>query len=267
MKVIVVTGTGTDVGKTIVTAALTSCARQSGDRVAVVKPVQTGVQPGEPGDLATVRRLTGCEDLFEYVRYAEPLAPATAARRQGEPGPRMEDLAEQIAALDDYDLVLVEGAGGALVRFNDSDETLLDLLDGLLEHDIGQSYGRPVVRTHQLEVVLVITAGLGSLHHLAATSIAMEVAHVEPDHLVIGSWPTDPGLAERCNLSDLSDYNRGFARLSGALPEGAGDLEPAAFAELAMRSLTPALSGNLNAREFIMSHRPKPPAATSPPVR
>jgi dethiobiotin synthetase len=261
VKVVAVTGTGTDVGKTIVTAALASCALQSGDRVAVVKPVQTGARLGEPGDLAVVGRLTGCTDLFEYVRYAEPLAPATAARRQGESGPQMAELAEQIAALEDYDLVLVEGAGGALVRFNDSDETLLDLLDALHEHGVEQRFspGESEPR-HELQIVLVITAGLGSLHHLAATSAAMAAEECEPDHLVIGSWPADPGLAERCNLSDLSDYNSGGARLGGALPAGAGALEAEEFAELAMRSLTPALSGNLNAREFIMSHRPKPPS-------
>ena len=51
-----VTGTGTGVGKTVVTAAIAACARQHGTRVAVVKPVQTGVQLAEPGDLARVSR-------------------------------------------------------------------------------------------------------------------------------------------------------------------------------------------------------------------
>ena len=268
MRVAVVTGTGTDIGKTIVTAALASCAIQSGDRVAVVKPVQTGVLPGEPGDLAVIDRLTVGVDLFEYARYAEPLAPATAARRQGESGPELADVAERIAALDDYDVVLVEGAGGALVQLNEHGETLLDLLDALHEHGIRQRLGLGnSVPEHELQIILVITAGLGSLHDLAATSIAMAAEHAEADHLVIGSWPAEPGLAERCNLSDLGDYNRGGARLSGALPAGAGALAPAEFAELAMRSLTPALSGNLNAREFVMSHRPQAPAATSPSVR
>ncbi|HEX5813495.1 MAG TPA: AAA family ATPase, partial [Pseudonocardia sp.] len=51
---LVVTGTGTGVGKTVVTAAV---AALHPNRVAVLKPVQTGVAPGEPGDLADVVRL------------------------------------------------------------------------------------------------------------------------------------------------------------------------------------------------------------------
>ncbi|MEO6701332.1 MAG: dethiobiotin synthase, partial [Jatrophihabitantaceae bacterium] len=120
MRVLVVTGTGTGVGKTVTTAALAACALARGERVAVVKPIQTGVLPGEPGDLAEVGRLTGLTDLQEYVRYAEPLAPATAARRLGEPGPELAGLASRIGQLSDRDLVIVEGAGGTLVRYNET---------------------------------------------------------------------------------------------------------------------------------------------------
>jgi dethiobiotin synthetase len=251
VKFIAVTGTGTDIGKTIATAALASCAMQAGLRVAVVKPVQTGVRPGEPGDLATVGRLTGCTDLFEFVRYAEPLAPATAARRVGEYGPNVTELAERIAALTSYDLVLIEGAGGALVRLNQSDETLLDLLVALEQHDVG-SYG-----THRLEIALVTSAGLGALHNVAATSRAMEEDGCGPQHIVIGSWPSEPGLAERCNLDDLLDYAVS-GQLRGAVPEGAGTLDRDSFAKLAMGWLTPTLGGELNMREFVSSHYADP---------
>ena len=59
MSILMVTGTSTDVGKTVVTAALASLALQSGRSVAVLKPAQTGVGLGEPGDLAEIDRLTG----------------------------------------------------------------------------------------------------------------------------------------------------------------------------------------------------------------
>ena len=77
--ILVVTGTGTGVGKTVATAAL--AARASGS-VIVVKPVQTGVLPGEVGDVDDVRRLAGCE-VTELVRLPDPLAPDTAARLAG----------------------------------------------------------------------------------------------------------------------------------------------------------------------------------------
>ncbi|WP_344291959.1 AAA family ATPase, partial [Streptomyces synnematoformans] len=49
-SVLVVTGTSTGVGKTVVTAAVAAAALARGRSVAVLKPAQTGVAPGEPGD-------------------------------------------------------------------------------------------------------------------------------------------------------------------------------------------------------------------------
>ena len=83
-QVLVVTGTGTGVGKTVVTAAIAALAVAAGRRVAVLKPVQTGVEPGERGDLDYLTRLVGNGvTLRELARYPDPLAPATAARRAG----------------------------------------------------------------------------------------------------------------------------------------------------------------------------------------
>lgn len=247
MNIVVVTGTGTGVGKTVTTAALAACALRLGQRVAVVKPVQTGVRPGEPGDLAEVRRLTGLTDLHEYARYAEPLAPATAARRAGGTGPDLAELAGRIAGLGDRDLVLVEGAGGALVRFNAAGEGLCDLIPAVAQV-LG---GRARVR-----VVLVTGAGLGALHDAAATAAALASRSLGPNALVVGDWPAEPGLAERCNLIDLADY--GGAPVEGVLPHGAAELGPAEFAELATAGLTPALGGALHAPDFIRAHAAPP---------
>ena len=120
MKLLVVAGTDTGVGKTIVTAALAGQAKAAGERVAVVKPAQTGVTAGEPGDMDEVRRLSGVDDVHELARYAEPLAPATAAALEDGPGITVDEVTAAINALGDRDLVIVEGAGGVLVRFSDS---------------------------------------------------------------------------------------------------------------------------------------------------
>ncbi len=78
-----VVGTDTGVGKTVATAALAVHQRAAGRSVAVVKPVQTGVLSGEPGDVDVVRELAGVQDAYELVRLAEPLAPESAALRSG----------------------------------------------------------------------------------------------------------------------------------------------------------------------------------------
>ena len=82
MTVLVITGTGTGVGKTIATAALASHARQAGIDVAVCKPVQTGTDSGDD-DLVEVGRLSGVTELAGLARYPQPLAPAAAAEQAG----------------------------------------------------------------------------------------------------------------------------------------------------------------------------------------
>ena len=89
MTVLIVTGTGTDVGKTVATAAIAACAKGS---VAVVKPAQTGVAPGEPGDLAEVTQLSKVSDTFEFARYPDPLSPHHAAQVSGLPELAFADL-------------------------------------------------------------------------------------------------------------------------------------------------------------------------------
>lgn len=112
MSVLVVSGTSTDVGKTIVTAALVAALRAAGRSVAVCKPAQTGVTADEPGDLAEVTRLSGVTATVELARYPEPLAPDTAARRSGMPMLTRSDVVAVVRELDaTYDVTIVEGAG------------------------------------------------------------------------------------------------------------------------------------------------------------
>ncbi|MEO5664675.1 MAG: dethiobiotin synthase [Nocardioides sp.] len=205
--ILVVTGTGTGVGKTIATAAL--AARASGS-VVVVKPVQTGVLPGEVGDIDDVRRLAGCE-VVELVRLPDPLAPDTAARLAGVPLPSVAEHAARILSLaDDHDTVIVEGAGGLLVRLDSDDGTLLDLASAL-----GAS------------VVIVVAAGLGTLNHTELTVQALRARGIEPSGLVIGSWPSDPDLASRCNREDLPRVTG--VPVIAVLPAGVGTVEQSEF--------------------------------------
>lgn len=200
MRVIVVTGTDTGVGKTIVTAALATLAD---GRVAVVKPAQTG----DDDDLAVIRRLSGVTDTHQLAHFPDPLAPATAARRAGRAPVTPAAVAEHVRGLD-ADLVLIEGAGGLLVRFDDDGGTLADVA-ALLD----------------APVVVVARAGLGTLNHTALTVEALRARGLECAGVVIGSWPSEPDLAARCNLEDLG----AIARVLGRIPEGAGSLSRAEF--------------------------------------
>ncbi|WP_037973953.1 dethiobiotin synthase [Streptomyces sp. NRRL WC-3742] len=238
-RILFVTGTNTDVGKTVATAAVASVALRAGQRVAVLKPGQTGVAPGEPGDAAEVRRLAGDVTFLELARYPEPLAPDTAARRSGLPFLSPASVASAVADLSDtHDLVLVEGAGGLLVRYDDEGRTLADHARATA------SLGLPV------EILLVASAGLGTLNIVSLTAEALEARGLPLTGVLVGSWPTEPGLAERCNLADLP--RSAGAPLLGALPERAGSASD--FGALALASLGPELGGHWNAEHFAKLH-------------
>jgi len=226
--VLVITGTGTGIGKTVVTAAIAALAHARGDRVAIVKPAQTGVHPG-PGsdvpDAETIERLAGVADTHELARFPDPLSPEAAARVSGLPPLDLAHAAGYIGKLaGSRDLVLVEGAGGLLVRYDAAGATLADL---------AAMCGAPVL--------VVVAAGLGTLNHTALTCEALAARRLQLAGVVIGSWPEDPGLAERENLADLETL---IGRpLAGALPAGLGALTREEFRAAARAGLSPALGG------------------------
>ncbi|MFJ4685291.1 dethiobiotin synthase [Streptomyces sp. NPDC088789] len=240
MAVLVITGTGTEIGKTVTTAAIAVSARAAGRSVAVLKAAQTGVRPHERGDAQEVVRLAGTVTAAELARYPDPLAPATAARRAGRAPVHPADIAETAAKLaTEHDLVLVEGAGGLLVRFDPAGGTLADAAELL---------GAPVV--------IVASAGLGTLNTTELTARELRARGVDPLGVVIGGWPAAPDLASRCNLADLPEV--AGAPLLGALPEGVGALAPPAFRSAAPHWLAPRLDGTWDAEAFRTREAPGP---------
>ncbi|MBK6761787.1 MAG: ATP-dependent dethiobiotin synthetase BioD [Micrococcales bacterium] len=228
MSVLGVTGTGTEVGKTIVTAAIAALCP---DVVTVLKPAQTGLPLEAPGDVDVVHRLVPHVETMELVRYPDPLAPAAAARRSGIPTLSTEEVLEGIEEAD-ADLVLIEGAGGLLVRF--SDDPVVTFADVLV--------------AAQAPTVLVTSAGLGTLNQTALTLEAMAGRGIECAGVVIGAWPTQPDLACVTNVRDLTELIGG--PLSGVLPEGMGGLPPEQFTEVARAGLSPRFGGRFDADRF-----------------
>ncbi|MFR9727937.1 dethiobiotin synthase [Saccharopolyspora sp. MS10] len=204
------TGTGTGIGKTVATAAL---AVRAGPGVLAVKPVQTGAATDRP-DGAVVRDLAGCE-VAEFARLDDPLAPDAAARLRGVALPPVREHADRIRDLARTRAeVLVEGAGGVLVRLDTAGGTVLDLAADL-------------ARDHELRVVVVTALGLGTLNHTELTAAALRARGLEPAGLVLGSVPGELDLASRCNLDDLPRATG--VPIAGAIPAGAGALEPEVF--------------------------------------
>lgn len=165
-----IAGTGTDVGKTIVTRALARALSRRGLRIAAVKPVESGVarRPGEahPTDAASLRAAAGSSapdgDICAYLLDV-PVSPHLAASMQGvriDPA-RIAALLERASAA--HDLVLVEASGGLLVP----------LADELLYADLIARTGMPLV--------VVAPNALGAIN---ATLLTLEAARARGIEIV-----------------------------------------------------------------------------------
>jgi dethiobiotin synthase len=198
-----VTGTDTGVGKTVVSAALAARAVAEGRSVVYVKPVQTGLPPGAPGDAGFVAKTAGVRAV-EGARFGAPLAPAVAAALEGAAVDvdGLEALVRSEAA--GVDEVLVEGAGGLLVPLSDDVDGTVTMADFALR--IGAD-----------QVVVVTRPSLGTLNHTALTVEAARARGIEPV-LVVSGWPEEAGLTEVTNLERL----RSLAAVMGVLRQVEG---------------------------------------------
>jgi len=133
-----VTGTGTEVGKTFVTAALIHEFRRRGRKVTALKPVASGFDPArvaesDPGVLLAALGEGATREALDRIapwRFRAPLSPDMAARREG----RTIDFAalteHSRAAVASADVALVEGIGGIMVPL-DERRTVLDWVTAL----------------------------------------------------------------------------------------------------------------------------------------
>jgi len=199
MRGLFVTGTDTSVGKTAVSCAIAALARSRGLPLAVMKPAETGCVP-DPLDALALREAAGSADPLELVcpyRFAEPLAPAVAARRAGRTLSlgHLVDCARKLA--EDRPL-LVEGAGGLLVPYTER-ETCADLIAAL-----------------GLPVLLVARAGLGTLNHTALTIEALRARKLTLRAVVLNRTGTHSDLSEQDNAAEISRLTG--AQVLGPLP-------------------------------------------------
>jgi len=211
----------------LVTSAVAASAQAAGLRVAVVKPGQAGTAEGGLSDTERISRLASPHTCRTLASYPEPLAPLAAARVAGMKPLELYEVVDAIRAeAAAHDLVLVEGSGGVLtpmgVRPSGDPWTMADLATTL---------GVPTI--------VVSRAGLGTLNHTALTLEALERRGVTAK-VVVGSWPHEPELVHWANLTELVPH------LIGALPAGAGRIEPGVFQRSAPGWLTPALYGVLD---------------------
>ena len=126
-----------------------------------------------------MRELSGAE-TFTLAHFPDPLAPATAATPGGDGADDARDRSPSSCNDLPHERVIIEGAGGLLVRFDDDGGTIADVAELL-----------------QAPLIVVARAGLGTLNHTALTVEAIHRRGLTCLGIVIGSWPQRPRLGGR----------------------------------------------------------------------
>jgi dethiobiotin synthetase len=183
-----VTGTGTEVGKTVVAAVIARTLAAAGRRVAVFKPAVTGLEADAEPDHALLRRAAGSAQSDEEIapyRFQPPVSPhlgAELAGREIDPG-RLRAGARN--AGEEADVLVVEGVGGLLVPLT-----------------LGYSI-RDFARDLRLPLVVAAAPGLGTINHTLLTLEAAATAGIEVHLVVLTPWPAIPSPVERSNRETI----------------------------------------------------------------
>jgi dethiobiotin synthetase len=204
---IFVTGTGTDVGKTFLSAALIRHWRAAGHAVAAFKPVVSGFDPAtsqasDPGVLLTAlgRPISDIETISPW-RFAAPLSPDMAAAREGRALDFDAIVEFSRRAATSADRVLIEGVGGIMVPL-DERHTVLDWMSAL-----------------RLPVLLVAGSYLGTISHtLTALRVLAQrnltVAAVAVSESAVPGAPLDETVAVIARFADMIEVV-GVPRIAG----------------------------------------------------
>jgi dethiobiotin synthetase len=186
---IFVTGTGTEVGKTVVAAALARTLAADGLAVAVYKPCVTGLEePGE-SDHELLRRAAGSAQSDEEIapyRYGPPASPHLAAALAEEEIDPARLRAAAASAAAGAEAIVCEGVGGLLVP----------LAGEYLVRDLAVELGYPVA--------VVAAPGLGTINHTLLTLEAARAAGLAVAAVVLTPWPAEPSEIERDNRETIA---------------------------------------------------------------
>jgi dethiobiotin synthase len=199
-RLVVVTGTGTEVGKTWWVAALARALREEGRAVAARKPVQSFAPTDAISDLdaSVLGAATGVtpETVCPSHRWlVEPMAPPMAAARLGLAPFTIADLAAEITWPEHCEVGLVEGAGGLRSPLADDGDTLA-LIDALAPDDIVVVAHAALGVVHNVRLVLdALAAGNGrDVTNRPPRTVTVALNHFDdrdPLHVTSRVWLVD----------------------------------------------------------------------------
>jgi dethiobiotin synthetase len=192
-----VTGTGTEVGKTVVAGVIARTAADAGRSVSVFKPAVSGLdearEQGVVPDHEHLRRAAGSGQIDGEISpylFGPAVSPHLAAELEDTAIETERLLSGLAAARGAGDFLVCEGVGGFLVPLR------LDYLVRDLARDAG------------LPVVVVAAPGLGTINHTLLTIEAVRAAGLEVTCVVVTPWSAEPDRLERSNLEAIREMGR-----------------------------------------------------------
>lgn len=169
-----ITGTGTEVGKTFITAKLLKIAADKGHKAVGLKPVASGAENGINQDAMILSEASNVSLEYKQINpicFEPPIAPHIAAQQCHQPL-TVDSIAQpmlEVLAFDDIDLFLIEGAGGWCVPINE------------------QHMWADVVQYLDIPVILVVGMTLGCINHALLTERA-----ILADNCALEGWIVNP---------------------------------------------------------------------------
>jgi dethiobiotin synthetase len=210
-----VTGTDTEIGKTVVASALVAALAADGVAVGAFKPAVTGLddapEGGKPHDHELLAACAGMApaEVTPY-RFGPAVSPHLAAELAGE-AIDLDRLVAVARANGEGRTLIAEGVGGLLVPLT---------LDGVLVRDLVAALG--------LRVVIAARPGLGTINHTMLTVEAARGAGLDVRGVVLTPWPPDPGDMLRSNAATIAALSGvEVSTLAPLLGFGAEDLAAA----------------------------------------
>ncbi|HMB96432.1 MAG TPA: dethiobiotin synthase [Tepidisphaeraceae bacterium] len=193
-----VTGTDTDVGKTVIAGAIANWFSRRNVRTAVCKFAATGCVHRREGLVSEDAEFLAVSanskhplDLIAPQRWVEPLAPAIAAQRANQPIDWFVIDNSIRLMSQDSDVMIVEGVGGIMVPL-DEKNTVLDVAIAL-----------------KIPTIIVARAGLGTINHTLLTISALRAANVEVAGVVMNRYHAEsPDAAEETNPRAIQHWGK-----------------------------------------------------------
>ena len=179
-KGVFITGTGTDIGKTYVTALLAKYYREQGIDVAYYKAAISGADTIPESDAGYVKKIAGLEQSDESMvsyLFSEAVSPHLAAKINNRPIELDIIVGDYQVVRDSHQFTVVEGSGGIVcpIRYDESKKILLP----------------DVVKALGLSVIIVADAGLGTIHNVVTTAAYIKTLGIEIEGVLLNNYTGD----------------------------------------------------------------------------